>query len=337
MKTLHRNFPKSCARHDVKTPAQLAAFTLIELLVVIAIIAILAAILLPVLTSARIRAQRAQDMNNMKQLGGGIFVFAGDHNDMYPPSGWARGSYQISWDSLIYSYIGGGNGQNPNSMDGGAYVNDPSDAALTGIAPGLAKIMACPLDNFPKINWMTVGNSSEFLFTPKDYEMVSCGDKNHQGANSLVQRDPGNGLPSTTTPGFMGVGIYWEDPGSLTRPNWNAPGFQETVVRHPSGTIMLAEVASSQGCEGNIWPCCCCGPTIADGASGGWGNLYQIDTSAPQNPTTLKSGAYNEGLLLYQAQRKRFSYIFHDGHAESLTYQQTTNSAANMWSINTAN
>jgi prepilin-type N-terminal cleavage/methylation domain-containing protein/prepilin-type processing-associated H-X9-DG protein len=323
-------------RNESKTSGILKGFTLIELLVVIAIIAILAAILLPVLASAKVRAQRAQCMNNMKQVGTGILVFAGDHNDTFPFSGWSYGNAQISWSTLIYSYIGGANGQSPSSMDQGAYVNDPSDSALTGIAPGLGKILGCPLDNFPKINWMTVGGSSELLFANQDYQMVSCGDKNAQGANNLIQRDPVNGLPNITTPGFLGVGIYWES-YSISRPNWNAPGLQDSVVRHPAGTIMLAEEASSQGAQGNIWPCCCCGATTADGGSGGWGNLYQIDTSAPQNPATLESGAYNEGLLLYKAQRNRFNYIFHDGHVEALMYQQTTNSNGGMWSINSGN
>ncbi|HEY3762766.1 MAG TPA: prepilin-type N-terminal cleavage/methylation domain-containing protein [Verrucomicrobiae bacterium] len=59
-------------------------FTLIELLVVIAIIAVLAAILLPALAAAKRNGQRAQCINNLKQIGQGSFIYAGDFNDYFP-------------------------------------------------------------------------------------------------------------------------------------------------------------------------------------------------------------------------------------------------------------
>jgi prepilin-type N-terminal cleavage/methylation domain-containing protein len=61
------------------------AFTLIELLVVIAIIALLAGMLLPSLARAKETGKRIACVNNLKQLGLCMMLYADDHQGKFPP------------------------------------------------------------------------------------------------------------------------------------------------------------------------------------------------------------------------------------------------------------
>ena len=81
------------------------AFTLVELLVVIAVIAILAAMLLPVLSGAKLQAQQTQCINNLKQLALAHGMYADDFGKEIPN---VEGYGSVNpWESMLRPYYSG--------------------------------------------------------------------------------------------------------------------------------------------------------------------------------------------------------------------------------------
>jgi prepilin-type N-terminal cleavage/methylation domain-containing protein/prepilin-type processing-associated H-X9-DG protein len=116
------------------------AFTLIELLVVIAIIGILAALLLPVLSKAKGKAQGALCLNSGKQLMLAMTMYVSDNSDFYPPN--PDDGNKVAGHDWAGGQAGIGGADEFNSD----LLKDPTHSLLISYIGQNANLFRCPAD-----------------------------------------------------------------------------------------------------------------------------------------------------------------------------------------------